>query len=275
MIPFYENLDQNIRVFHLMGLGFPLHLHSQLEIVYVLGDEMTISIQGKERLFEKGDFIIIFPNTLHSYDAHFSQERSSKTALTVICGLSLTGEYLNKLIHYHAVDSFIFSKNLHKDVFFAMNALLKENNSTKDLAVCKAFIQLILARTLPQLELEKNKDADFHGLIYQLVSFISQNFTEPLSLDILADELGVSKYYLSRIFSRKLNTNFNDYINGLRLNHATMMISATDHSITQIASDSGFNSQRTFNRVFQETFHVTPREYRYLNKERKYSKKGV
>ena len=272
MIPFYEKLDQNIRVFHSMGLNFPLHLHSQLEVVCVLGDKMNMTIQGKEMFFEKGDFIIIFPNILHSYDSNFSQEGSSSAALTVICGLSLTGEYLNKLINYHARDSFVLSKDLHEDVGFAMEALLKENNSLKDLAVCKAFIQLILARTLPQLELVKNKDTDFHGLIYQLVNFISQNFKEPLSLDILADELGVSKYYLSRVFSRKLNTNFNDYINGLRLNYATMLMSATDHSITQIANDSGFSSQRTFNRVFQESFHVTPSEYRYQNKENEMNK---
>ena len=270
MIPFYEKLDQDIRVFYSTGLNFPHHLHSQLELVYVLEHEIKMTIHGRERLFKKGDFVIIFPHMIHSYDSEFLEGSPVSTALTVICGLMLTGEHLNQLINYHAQDAFILSEDLHDDVVFAMDALYKEVSYANNLSACKALIQLILARTLPKLKLSKNKDTDFHGLIYQLVNFISQNFREQLSLDILADELGVSKYYLSRIFSSKLNTNFNDYINGVRLNYATMLISTTNNSITQICSDAGFNSQRTFNRVFQETFQMTPREYRYLNKDNKY-----
>ena len=270
MIPFYEKLDQDIRVFYSTGLNFPHHLHSQLELVYVLEHEIKMTIHGRERLFKKGDFVIIFPHMIHSYDSEFLEGSPVSTALTVICGLMLTGEHLNQLINYHAQDAFILSEDLHDDVVFAMDALYKEVSYANNLSACKALIQLILARTLPKLKLSKNKDTDFHGLIYQLVNFISQNFREQLSLDILADELGVSKYYLSRIFSSKLNTNFNDYINGVRLNYATMLISTTNNSITQICSDAGFNSQRTFNRVFRETFQMTPREYRYLNKENKY-----
>jgi len=272
MIPFYEKLDQDIRVFHSTGLNFPYHLHAQLEFVYVLEHEIKMIIHGKERLFKKGDFVIIFPHMIHSYDSESLQGSPLSSALTIICGLMLTGEHLNQLINYHTQDAFVLSEDLHDDVIFAVNALYKEVTNTKNLSVCKALIQLILARTLPKLKLVKNKNTDFHGLIYRLVNFISQNFKEDLSLDILADELGISKYYLSRIFSSKLGTNFNDYINGIRLNYATMLISTTESSITQISSDAGFNSQRTFNRVFQETFQMTPREYRYLNKDNKYSK---
>ncbi|HHX59221.1 MAG TPA: AraC family transcriptional regulator [Epulopiscium sp.] len=277
MIPFYEKLNENIRVFHSIGLNFPLHLHSQLEMVYVLENEIKMTINNNKKVFKKGDFIIIFPNIIHSYDTQLSQESPLNTALTVICGLMLTGEHMNKLINYHAHDSFVLKENLHEDVAFAMHALFKEMDEVKNLSACKAFIQLILARILPELNLINNKDSDFHGLIYQLVNYISQNFRDYLSLDSIADELGVSKYYLSRIFSNKLNTNFNDYINGVRLNYATMLMSTTDHTITQICNDSGFNSQRTFNRVFQETFQVTPREYRYRDKEKLYNitNKGV
>lgn len=266
MIPFYEKSDQDIRVFNSTKFHFPLHLHSQLELMYVLEEEVKVEIHNKEKILQQGDFIIIFPNILHGYNSEFSPSSSRNSCLTAIGGLRLTGEYLNKLTNYHAQDPVILREDLHDDVNFAMKALLKEMNHGKDLSVCKALIQLILARTLPQLELVKNKDSDFSGLIYQLVNFISQNFQKDLSLDILADELGVSKYYLSRIFSNNLKTNFNDYINSIRLDYATMLISTTDNPITQICLNSGFSSQRTFNRVFQETLQMTPREYRYKNR---------
>ena len=265
--PFYEKLDQIISGFSSRGLHFPPHLHSQLELVYVIEPEIRITINNTEHFFQKGDFIIIFPNMIHSYDSHYSEESAANSTLTVICGLMLTGDYLNTLTSYHPIDSYILSNELHDDVAFAMNALVKETNNAKNLSVCKAFIQLILSRTLLNLELVRNKNTDSNDLTYQIVSYISQNFHEHISLDVLASELCVSKYHLSRIFSSKLNTNFCDYVNSIRLSYATTLVRTTNNSITQICSDSGFDSQRTFNRVFKELFQMSPREYRYKEKE--------
>ncbi len=266
MIPFYEKLDQNIRAFRSNGLHFAPHLHSQLEMVYILESEIRITIHNTESTFHKGDFILIFPNTIHSYNSLYSEESISNSAITVICGLMLTGDNLNTLTNYHPHDSYIRSTDLHDDVIFAMNSLVNETNQVKNLSACKAFIQLILSRTLLHLELVKNKNTDSYDLTYQIVNYISQNFREHLSLDMLSDELCVSKYHLSRIFSNKLNTNFCDYVNSIRLSYATTLVRTTDRSITQICSDSGFDSQRTFNRVFKETFQMSPREYRYKEK---------
>jgi AraC-like DNA-binding protein len=263
MLPFYEKIDQNIRAFRSKGLHFPLHLHSQLELVYVLENEIQIAIHTTEKTFHKGDFIIIFPNTIHSYESHFPEESAGESVLIVICDLIFTGDFLNTISNYHPHTSYILSSKLHEDVVFAMDALVKESNQVKNLSACKAFIQLILSRSLSKLDLVKNRNSDSYDLTYQIVNYISQNFHEHLSLDMLADELCVSKYHLSRIFSNKLNTNFCDYVNSIRLNYAAPLLRTTDNSITQICSDSGFDSQRTFNRVFKETYLMTPREYRY------------
>lgn len=263
MIPFYEKSDQNVRAFHSLGLQFPPHLHSQLELVYVVDGEIRMTLHDTDKTFQKGDFIIMFPNTIHSYDSNFSETSTTTSTFTVVCGLMLTGDFLNSLTYYHSKNSYIRNTELHKDVIFAMNALVEEAHGDKNLSAYKAFIQLILSRTLPKLELIRNKNSDSYDLTYQIVHYISQNFREHLSLDILADDLCVSKYHLSRIFSAKLNTNFCDYVNSIRLSYAMTQIRNTDISITQICIDSGFDSQRTFNRVFKDTFGINPREFRY------------
>jgi len=79
--------------------------------------------------------------------------------------------------------------------------------------------------------------------------------------------LGISRYYLSRIFSNKLNSSFNEFVNNIRVSYASTLILATDMTITQICNEAGFNSLRTFNRVFKESFHMTPSEYRYKNRQ--------
>ena len=52
------------------------------------------------------------------------------------------------------------------------------------------------------------------------------------------------------------------YLNETRLGYATQRLENTDDTITEICMDSGFESQRTFNRVFKERYKVTPSEYR-------------
>ena len=91
---------------------------------------------------------------------------------------------------------------------------------------------------------------------------LAKNF----SLDDMARDLGVSKYVLSRTFSKTFHRNFNQYLNDARLNYACHRLENTSDAITNICYDSGFESQRTFNRVFKERYKVTPSEYRNISR---------
>ena len=78
----------------------------------------------------------------------------------------------------------------------------------------------------------------------------------------MANDLAVSKYVLSRMFAKTFHCNFKKYLNGIRLNYAISALENTNESITNISLDAGFESQRTFNRVFKDRYKMTPREYR-------------
>ena len=99
-------------------------------------------------------------------------------------------------------------------------------------------------------------------IIYRTVSYISANFNKSISLDGMAHDLGVSKFSLSRLFSKTFHSSFNQYVNEARLGYACQRIETTDDTLTEISMDSGFGSLRTFNRVFKEKYRLTPSEYR-------------
>ena len=65
-----------------------------------------------------------------------------------------------------------------------------------------------------------------------------------------------------QIDAKTFHCNFSKYVNGVRLNYAVAALENTMDSITNICLDCGFESQRTFNRVFKERYKITPREYR-------------
>ena len=127
----------------------------------------------------------------------------------------------------------------------------------------QAFTQVILARTLPFLELRRREEQPGHDIVYDVVVYMAEHYgEEELSLTRMSRDLGYSPFALSRVFSRIFHTNFNQYLNELRLNQALALLQSAEGSITDIAMSAGFTRLRTFNRVFQERFHMPPREYR-------------
>lgn len=260
MTPFYENLKDELRVFYTDDLNFPAHLHSQIELLYVESGTILVTIHNQSLWLCRGDFAVVFPNTVHSYSVVEGEEPCR--LMIAICSLELTGDFFKRLTSYSPRKPFIGADRLHPNVGLAMGELEKEYHEGKNLNACRALVLLILSRILPEVEPIKNRDIESYDLTYHIVSYVAEHFQEPLTLTELAKQLNVSKFYLSRAFSAKLNTSFNRYINYIRANYALTLIQSTNYTLTRICVDSGFESQRTFNRAFKEIFGLAPSEYR-------------
>ena len=128
--------------------------------------------------------------------------------------------------------------------------------------LCSAWFQLLFALAWPRLAPVKREKSASMELTCQLVQYMTEHFQEPLTLELLARELHVNKYYISNIFSRQLQLNFRRYLNHLRLEYAAQLIKAGSLPLTDVWAAAGFNSQRSFNRAFMEIMGMAPREYR-------------
>jgi AraC-like DNA-binding protein len=86
-----------------------------------------------------------------------------------------------------------------------------------------------------------------------------------LSLKDVATQLQMSPQILSLILNRHANMSFYDYINSLRIAHATELLLRPDKTKTKllaIADEAGFNSQATFYKHFRKIQGMTPKQYR-------------
>lgn len=100
------------------------------------------------------------------------------------------------------------------------------------------------------------------GAVYQAADYISDHFQEPISLDALAEQFYISKYYLSRSFREVTGFGISEYINILRVQRAQNLLQTTALSISEIASRTGFESITYFERVFKRYQRITPAQYR-------------
>ena len=264
MIPFYEQKEGLLQITAGNVMNFPLHLHIYLEILYVAKGEILAKIGGSEYKVQKGQLALIFPNIVHEYRTESSPDDTEFSL--IVCHPFLTGDCENMLKSCQPANPVIPEQDLHKDVAYAISALTECSN---DKQLAKLFIQLILMRTTPRLTLISNQGLLPHDLTVLIISYISEHYQEPLTLQILAKKFGVSRYRLSRIFSNIVRVQFNQYINTLRIDKAKSLLHNTNQDILSVGLNCGFENQQTFNRTFKTICGLTPKEYRKMSLEQK------
>lgn len=257
MIPVYEEANASLCVLKEKCKHVSPHLHKSIECVYVLEGSLELGIGEELYHMEAGDFAIVFPELIHHYQV-FDKNGAKGCYLMVLP--SLGGSYQEELQKKCPHNPIIKKENLHPDILYAINMLIKDE--TDNAMVRQAFFQIILARSMSCFRLLDKAEIGRDDLVYQTVAYISANFKEPISLSKMAKDLCVSKYVLSRVFSRIFHRNFNQYLNETRLDYACALLEYSNKTILDIAMDSGFESQRTFNRVFRQRFRKSPRDYR-------------
>lgn len=258
MLPYYESNPEKIRIMpHSHSFRFPEHIHPQVEMLYVFSGCAAMLIDGRTYDLHAGDLGISFPGVVHGY----AGSGISDSAM-LIFSPELSSDFKGLLSRACPKDPVLRAGSLSDNVSMCMHAIRRECAGGNDPRVLKGYIQVILASAVPKLEFF-NQPPGSSDIAYRILQYLALHFTEPIALTDLSRALGVSESHLSHTFSRRFRTNFRTYINTLRLDHACTLLSGTDISITQILYDCGFESPRTFNRVFFEQYGITPSDYRH------------
>jgi signal transduction histidine kinase/AraC-like DNA-binding protein/DNA-binding response OmpR family regulator len=100
------------------------------------------------------------------------------------------------------------------------------------------------------------------ALVKRALAYLHQNYMRPLARWEIAEAVGVSEDYLSRVFSRELDLSPWDYLNRYRIQRAKDLLRQTNDSIRSIAHQVGFKDQAYFSRVFRKQTGSAPNEYR-------------
>src|ERR1700712_3710133 len=91
---------------------------------------------------------------------------------------------------------------------------------------------------------------------------MEQHMEEPLSPDALAEEIGVTRRQLERLFCSALKDTPTHFYLGLRLARARELLQQTDMSITTVCVACGFESPSHFSRTYRTRFGSSPRQDR-------------
>lgn len=231
---------------------FDEHFHRHYEIVYAREGEIIVNFESKTELIKAGECAFIASNTIHSY-----KTESHSVADVCIFSADFVPMFASEIKRKHP-DSckFVCKKSV---LNFAISELFNPDK-TPDLYTTKSALYAVCGEILKNIKFEVStfkKDI----LIDRLIEYVSLNFKENISLETASAALGYEKHYLSRCFHSVIPMNFSKFVNSLRIDYATELMQYSNLTIAEIALESGFQSVRTFNRIFLNLTGKTPSEY--------------
>jgi len=114
---------------------------------------------------------------------------------------------------------------------------------------------------------QSNKPNDEDNRISEIIEFIETKkpfLNSELTLQELAESLGMSKHLVSELLNNKIGLSFSDIINEYRVKEVIDLINQSkhkQHTLVYLGEISGFNSKATFNRIFKKNTGKTPSQY--------------
>lgn len=257
---------------------FGVHTHEFSEIVIVTGGR-GIHVVGDEAWpMSAGDAFVL--NVLEPHGYRDLDDLRLIMVMFDTTALNLRLFDLTSLSGYHALFTLEpawrqrhqFRSRLHlnardlDEVVALVDRLGREISSREagyQFFAVSWFMQLIghLSRCY---ERTKNPDSKSLLRIAETIVHIERNYTQPLSLEELAEIAEMPKRSFLRDFKNAMGTSPISYLIQFRVRRAAELLRGTDQGVTQIAFEVGFEDSNYFARQFRKQHGISPREYRRL-----------
>ncbi|MBQ9921541.1 MAG: helix-turn-helix domain-containing protein, partial [Clostridia bacterium] len=232
--------------------AFPPHLHHDIEILVCTQGRLEVSCNSQTRVLNPGDASVAFPNDIHSYG-----KTDGGSGIMLIFNHGISKLFTKKLTD-RRYESFISCS----EIIPHMTALYNEFRGDACYEIMFGYLHVIfgiLMKKLPQISVKEHLRTDLFSCA---LKYISDKFTEGITLKEVSKYCGVDRAHLSRVFSQNIDGGFCGYLQQLRVEHVKTLLKNTNNNIYDIFLDSGFSNQRTFNRVFRHHTGMTPKEFR-------------
>lgn len=259
----------------------PFHFHPELELVYIKEGYGKRIIGDTIEPFEAGDMVFIGSNLPHVW---------------------LNDELFYKGFNYLRAKAIVlyFNRNVFDPAFYDMHESGKINDFFKKAArgICiEGKTKELVARKLEKLLKKKdfNKTVGLFEILHLLseakqISFITSDgytqlqkvsetdrlaevykyiqnhYNEDINLSIIAGIANLTPQSFCRLFKKRTNKHFIEYLTEVRISNACRFLLDADLNISEIAYNCGYKTVSNFSKVFKGITGITPKGYRAKTK---------
>ena len=238
------------------------HTHNHMELFYIVGGKGQFLIEDQLHPVNVSNLVIINPNVTHT-EVSLNAQPLEYIVLGVEGIELVAGETSNGcsiLDHFETMEVSSCLRNILREMEL-------KNTGYQD--ICQAYMEILLIRLMRNIDLAVSADPQMGTGNRQCAAvkrYIDIHFKEALTLEQLADEAHMNKFYLSHAFKKEYGVSPINYMTSRRIEESKYLLAETDLSLSQIAQLLGFSSLSYFSQVFRRTQEISPMEYRQNNR---------
>lgn len=258
------------------GFDYPLHSHLEYELNMIYRGSGNRVIGDKVDKYEEVDLVLLGSNLAHSWDnSDTDKSINPKTGVIFI-------QFEDKLFnHFFTKEAFhpikIMLRYAARGIEFQGETRtkamkwMKELTNMKGFEACLHFFSLLNFLALSdekrliasagystQIVMKENKRID------EIYQYMRDNFHRQISVKEVASIANMSVSAFSHFFKKSTNRSFIKFLTEIRLSNACQLLSTTQLSVNEIASQCGYTNISNFNRLFKKYKQATPMQFRNI-----------
>lgn len=226
----------------------------------VLEGSGKLTYNGQEYALSKGD--CVFLDCRKPY-AHRSSENLWTLKWVHFYGPNMHNIY-EKYLQRGGLSHFTSSRSeeYHK-LLQELFTIAASDSHVKDMQINEKLSALLTLLMQDSWNPDK-KSPQFSGKrnLREIKDYIDLHYNQKISLDDLAQQFFINKFYLTRLFKEQFGISINHYLLQVRTTQAKRLLRFSNLSIEQIGQECGMNDANYFSRMFKKVEGITPGEYR-------------
>ena len=254
--------------------------HEEIEVIIVLDGSCDYRINLDLFVINKGDILIIDSQSLHSltyipsknmtwasFVFNINMLKSSNTdgALLKYIAPLLNHEHQLPIILKDNIDCYSKIFDVIEDIIYCYY----EKDIAYELelkSLLFKFFSLLYKNDLIKKHQSKNNlTINTTDKIKLVLNYINDHYSEDISINTLAELCEYSEYLFMRFFKKHIGLTCVQYINNLRLEKSSILLTSTNNAIMDVSLEVGFDNLSYFNKLFKRKYNLTPKEFRTIN----------
>ncbi len=247
-----------------------LHHHDFYEVNFLVSGDVTYVIESHVYHVSPGNMLIIGPRELHQVHIESTVAPYERYMLWITPGLlqKLSSEQTDlghcfDLSRPNYCNLLQLSAQQQQEIPALMEGLIQEQEHPvfgSDLRKYNFISELLIRINRMADSADMRRDNGALSIEAQVIEYINMHYHQPITLDVLAEHLFVSKYHLSHEFKKQVGISVYQYLQKKRLLIARQLM-AQGRKPVDVYEVCGFRDYTAFYRAFQKVYGLSPREY--------------